>query len=118
MKTSHGWKETHNEKIFFGNLALKDPNFGLPSTQKTHRVVNFYCLAPQAAVVELVGDFNHWQSLTMQRVVAGWWLAAVPLDHGRYRYRFLVDGKPTLDPYIVGVVRDEQGEPASLLEIG
>lgn len=32
-------------------------------------------------------------------------------------YRFLVDGQPVLDPNATGVVRDAQGEKASLIAV-
>jgi 1,4-alpha-glucan branching enzyme len=68
-------------------------------------------------VVELVGDFNHWQPLQMTRSVDGWWIAQVELSHGHHQYRFLVDGQPRLDPHATGIVRDEQQEQASLLAV-
>ncbi|MGP8020367.1 MAG: glycoside hydrolase family 13 [Limisphaerales bacterium] len=56
------------------------------------RPINFYCAAPRAHSVELVGDFNHWRPFPMQRSVDGWWSAQVELCHGHHQYRFLVDG--------------------------
>ena len=53
----------------------------------------------------------------MQRSVDGWWLAHIDLTHGYHQYRFLVDGKPVLDPHATGVVRDECNERASLIAV-
>ena len=41
--------------------------------------INFYCAAPRAKSVALVGDFNHWYPFPMQRSVDGWWSAQVQL---------------------------------------
>ncbi len=87
------------------------------SARNSHKPVNFYCAAPDAKLVALAGDFNRWQPLPMQRTVDGWWLAQVHLCHGHYQYRFLVDGEPMLDPHATGIVRDEQGERASLMAV-
>jgi len=117
MKTSHGWRETNNEKIFFMNLTYNDPDNGRYSAKNSHKSVNFYCAAPHATSVKLAGDFNHWHPLPMQRSVDGWWLAQVQLCHGHHQYRFLVDGRPMLDPHAIGVVRDERGEKVSLVAV-
>jgi 1,4-alpha-glucan branching enzyme len=117
MKTSHKWKESINERNFFMNTAQNIPGTGLYSARNSHKPVNFYCAAPRAGLVELAGDFNHWQPLPMRRSVDGWWLAQVELCHGHHQYRFLVDGKPVLDPHAAGVVRDEMGQPVSLIAI-
>jgi 1,4-alpha-glucan branching enzyme len=67
--------------------------------------------------VDLVGDFNQWHPLPMQRSVDGWWFAQVQLDHGHHQYRFLVDGRPMLDPQAADIVRDEADERASLMAV-
>jgi 1,4-alpha-glucan branching enzyme len=90
---------------------------GRYSAHNSHRQVNFFCAAPNAQTVELAGDFNHWQPFPMQRSLDGWWMASVELTHGHHQYRFLVDGRPMLDPRATGIVRDEQGERASLVAV-
>ncbi len=58
--------------------------------------VQFHLHAPEAAQVELVGDFTEWQP---GRIFfqgpddSGHWAASVELGEGRYEYLFLVDGK-------------------------
>ncbi|MDR3378458.1 MAG: glycogen-binding domain-containing protein [Verrucomicrobiae bacterium] len=84
-----------------------------PHSAKPH---TFYCAAPDAQTVELAGDFSDWSPVPMERSVDGWWFVLVELAHGDYRYRFLVDGNPVLDPN-AGVIRDEQGEQASLMVV-
>jgi 1,4-alpha-glucan branching enzyme len=90
---------------------------GRYSAHNSHKPISFFCAAPRAKLVELVGDFSHWQPLPMSRSVDGWWLAQVELCHGHHRYRFLVDGQPTLDPRATGIVRDEHGERVSLVAV-
>jgi 1,4-alpha-glucan branching enzyme len=66
-----------------------------------------------------MGDFNGWnpEAHPMQRQPDGAWLLQVPLHHGHHQYRFLVDAKPVLDPRASGVVRDRNGERASLIAV-
>ena len=99
------------------NTASNYPDRTRSSAKNSHKPVNFYCAAPNAKTVELTGDFNHWRPFPMQRSVDGWWLAQVQLCHGHHQYRFLVDGKPVLDPHATGVVRDENDEQASLIAV-
>lgn len=117
MKTSHKWNESINEKLFFMNTMQATPARARQSVMNSHKPVNFYCAAPGAKQVALAGDFNHWQPLPMHRAMEGWWLARVPLCHGIHKYRFLVDGKPILDPHAAGVTRDEQDERVSLIAV-
>ncbi len=53
----------------------------------------------------------------MERRVDGWWFLQVPLPHGHHRYRFVVDGKPMLDPQATGIARNEQNEQVSLVAV-
>jgi len=81
--------------------------------------VNFYCHAPKAKVVCLVGDFNHWSptSLPMERRFDGWWFLQALLTHGHHQYLFLVDGQPMLDPHATGFTRNERNEEVSLVAV-
>ena len=94
---------------------------GYSARRPEHSVVFFLCSAPQAKSVSVVGDFNDWQpeANLMQKMPDGCWKARLELRHGSYRYLFLVDGKPVLDPRAQGVVRkpNEQYEAASLIMV-
>jgi 1,4-alpha-glucan branching enzyme len=81
--------------------------------------INFYCAAPKAKVVYLVGDFNGWDptSHPMERRVDGWWFRQVRLAHGHHQYHFLVDGTPTLDPRATGVSRNARDEEVSVVAV-
>jgi 1,4-alpha-glucan branching enzyme len=89
------------------------------SAKRQNRPVRFICTASQAKQVALVGDFNNWDpaACPMQRQPDGAWFVQVELHHGYHQYRFLVDGKPMLDPNAQGVARDEHGEKVSLLPV-
>ena len=81
--------------------------------------VNFFCVAPEAQSVTLVGDFNDWRSNAhvMERQTDGSWHLQVPLNHGHHHYAFLVDGKPVLDPRAMGIARNEKNERVSLIAV-
>jgi 1,4-alpha-glucan branching enzyme len=117
MKTSHKWGESLHEKLYFMNTTLNHPHITRYSAKNSIKPVNFYCAAPHAQSVELVGDFNHWHPLPMQRLVDGWWIAQVQLGHGHHQYRYLVDGKPMLDPHGAGITFDDQDERVSLIAV-
>ncbi len=94
-------------------------NAELYSAKRTLHQVSFSCFAPNATQVTLAGDFNQWDSgaTPMRRMPDGGWLVSLPLHHGHHQYYFLVNGRPTLDPRSSGTVRNEHGEPASLIAV-
>src|SRR6478672_646612 len=87
------------------------------SAKKMAKPVNFVCVAPSAGEVNLVGDFNGWNSGAnpMKRQPDGAWLIQVPLYHGHHQYVFMVDGKAVLDPKAQGIARNQKGEKVSLI---
>ena len=89
------------------------------SAKRSRQLVNFFCLAPDATQVSLVGDFNDWQPAAnpMQRQPEGYWTARVELAHGHHQYCFLVDGQPVLDPRASGRALNQRNEPVSLIAI-
>jgi hypothetical protein len=62
--------------------------------------VRFVLVAPGAAHVSVVGDFNQWNATAMplKKLSDGTWIADVPLGPGRYAYAFVVDGEIQVDP--------------------
>ena len=62
--------------------------------------VRFVYIAPAAAKVSVVGDFNQWNpdAMPLRRLGDGTWIVDVPLSPGRYAYAFVVDGKVEVDP--------------------
>jgi hypothetical protein len=68
--------------------------------QPTSASVRFVHVAPGAASVSLVGDFNQWNpgAIPLRRLGDGTWIVDVPLTPGRYAYAFVVDGRIVMDP--------------------
>lgn len=104
------------------SLEMKPSQAAPPSRYSAKRTVhhvNFFCNAPGASRVFLVGDFNQWDMAAnpMLRTADGRWMAGVELPHGHHRYLFVADGKPQLDPNATGVVRNERNERVSLIAV-
>jgi Carbohydrate-binding module 48 (Isoamylase N-terminal domain) len=81
--------------------------------------VKFVLVAPQAARVSLVGDFNRWDpaATPMERTpTGGTWSVVVPLSAGRHEYAFVVDGKEWVpDPSAPLAPVDGLGAPNSVV---
>ena len=80
--------------------------------------VTFQYHAPNAKAVSVTGSFHHGARHPMRRAMDGYWHTTLELKRGRYDYRFLVDGVPTLDPKSFGTVSHADGSMSSLLEVG
>lgn len=89
------------------------------SAKRNLHHADFFCHAPEAKQVSIVGDFNNWNSnaTPMIRQPDGYWIVSKELKHGYHRYAFLVDGKTVLDPNAMGRTRDAQNQPVSLVAI-
>ena len=63
--------------------------------RRTHDGVVVRCHRPEAAAVELAGDFNEWTPTRtpMRQVGNGDFETTLRLPGGRYRYRLVVDGR-------------------------
>jgi 1,4-alpha-glucan branching enzyme len=82
--------------------------------------VDFFCDAPEAQSVRLVGDFNGWDlaAIPMRRMPDGRWMASLELHHGHHQYLFVVNGTPRLDPKASGIARNDRNERVSLVTVG
>jgi Carbohydrate-binding module 48 (Isoamylase N-terminal domain) len=91
----------------------------LPTRDTLRDGVKFVLVAPQAARVSLVGDFNRWDpaATPMERTpTGGTWSVVVPLSAGRHEYAFVVDGKQWLpDPSAPLAPVDGLGAPNSVV---
>jgi chromosome partitioning protein len=70
--------------------------------------------------VLIAGDFNNWTPMStplMTNGVPDRWVARLPLEPGRYRYRFVVDGKWVTDPNNNYVETNEYGELNNVVEV-
>jgi len=75
-------------------LALRRDSVLTVAIRDTLALVRFSLIAPRAARVELVGDFNAWRTgaTRLERdAQSGEWAAQVAMTRGRHRYAFVVD---------------------------
>lgn len=80
--------------------------------------VLFQMLSEKARTVEIAGDFNGWVPETMSRQGEGkLWRIVLPLENGKYRYKFIVDGEWQLDPCQQTQVENSFGYYDSFLEL-
>jgi hypothetical protein len=91
----------------------------LPDTSRA-RVVKFVLIAPQAARVAVVGDFNGWDEAATPAVKQpdGTWSTFVTLYPGRHVYSFIVDGQFIPDPAAPMAPDDGFGNNNSVIVVG
>jgi hypothetical protein len=73
-----------------------------------------------ASKVLIAGDFNHWSPMSTPMIRSethGMWVTKLPLYPGRYRYRFIVDGRWTTDPNNTYVESNQFGELNNVVEV-
>jgi chromosome partitioning protein len=71
-----------------------------------------------ARKVLIAGDFNNWSPMsTPMAGNSGEWSTRLPLPKGRYRYRFVVDGKWMTDPHNNYVETNQFGELNNVVEV-
>ena len=73
----------------------------------------------EARKVLIAGDFNNWSPMGTPMVMTGngGWKMKLPLPPGRYRYRFVVDGKWVTDPNNKYVETNQFGELNNVVEV-
>ena len=78
------------------------PRKSSTKTSPKTKMVRFDFYAPEAQRVSLAGNFNGWDvdALPMKKNESGTWKVSVKLAHGRYDYRFCVDGNWQEDPKV------------------
>lgn len=104
------------EKSAPPSVTTNGARFELPS----NRIKDFVLQANDAREVHLVGDFNHWRispESLLWRTEEGVWQKRVFLDPGKYRYKFVVDGQWTTDPFNDHLEPNPYGGLDSVLEI-
>jgi 1,4-alpha-glucan branching enzyme len=73
-----------------------------------------------AKKVLIAGDFNNWSPMSTPMSTngkPGVWVTRLPLFPGRYRYRFVVDGKWMTDPHNTYVETNQFGELNNVIEV-
>ncbi len=88
--------------------------------RQTGDTVTFVTLYPRAANVQIAGDFNDWQPESGQLKKIGdngIWQIKLPVQHGKYRYRLVVDGHWQQDPYNEQTEQNPYGDLNSVIEV-
>ena len=91
-----------------------------PQLPDSPSVVKFVLIAPQAARVAVVGDFNGWDDTATPAVrqPVGTWTTFVTLRPGRPVYSFIVDGHFIRDPAAPMAPDDGFGHNNSVIVVG
>ncbi len=91
----------------------------LPSAPvPTDNGVLFTLDAPETARVQLAGDFNSWNPDGNEMQFSnGVWQKMLQLAPGRYRYRYVVDGRWQKDPLNTSVEPSPFGDHDSVIEL-
>jgi len=106
-----GWPASSAPDVTSGWPAPSTPDV-------TFREVVFAIEAPHAAQVQVMGDFNDWNlEGSEMEFVDGTWRKVVTLPPGRYRYRYIVDGRWQSDPLNVAVEPNPFGGLDSILVV-
>ena len=83
------------------------------------RVIKFVLVAPQAAKVAVVGDFNGWDmnATPAERQSDGSWATFVPLKPGRHVYSFVLDGRVFMNDPAAPIVPNDFGQKNSVVVV-
>ncbi|HEV8287377.1 MAG TPA: hypothetical protein VGQ09_23885 [Chitinophagaceae bacterium] len=115
-KTQNGWElplylanGTHRYRFIVDRQWMADPGNSLRLPNEYHDYNSFIAIGEpylfklngytNASRVVLSGSFNNWRTdeLFMKKTASGWELPYV-LGPGNYEYKFIVDGRSTVDP--------------------
>lgn len=80
----------------------------------------FVCDAPSGAKdVYLVGDFNQWDASAkpMKRSKDGTFRASIRLPRGQHQYKFVIDGRWTIDETAEAQVANPYGTYNSMVKV-
>ena len=93
-----------------------------PAYRSITKHITFRLNAPDAQAVQvvicLIQEDAEPITLALRKGVDGVWSLRTELARGRYVYRFLVDGIPTLDPHARYNVTDDKTGEWNMREIG
>lgn len=101
-------------------LALHRDSVLTVAIRDTLALVRFSLIAPRAARVELVGDFNAWRTgaTRLQRdAQSGEWAAQIAMTRGRHRYAFVVDDTQWVADPAAPAALAPNGRPASRFDV-
>jgi chromosome partitioning protein len=96
--------------------SARHPRAGSPFPVVTRQEVTFAIEAPEAEHVLLAGDFNEWTlDGSEMDPIGGVWTKVIKLPPGRYRYRYVIDGRWQNDPSNAAVEPNPYGGHDSIL---
>ncbi len=78
------------------DAAMQHPTQMQKTLNQEHvKKETFQLIAPDAEEVLLLGDFTNWEEdpVLLRHQNDGIWKISLPLNPGRYEYRFIVDGE-------------------------
>jgi chromosome partitioning protein len=105
------------EEIFSPSAPIEETIFASAPIE-TPNGVRFTIEAPDAVTVQLAGDFNDWTPEGSEMELAGQvWTKTLSLPPGRYRYRYVIDGRWQTDPLNTAVEPSPFGGYDSLIEL-
>ena len=93
---------------------------GGAAASRTPVLVRLVVLQPGARMVEVAGDFNGWDPARtpLQEAASGSWTVTIPLEPGRYKYMFVVDGQQWIvDPFAAEQSDDGFGSRNAVLDV-
>lgn len=98
LRDFRGLTDRHCRRTICGNprcLATGDPKVKAFTNQDHVKKETFQLIAPDAEEVLLLGDFTNWEEnpVLLRHQNDGIWKISLPLEAGRYEYRFIVDGE-------------------------
>lgn len=77
-----------------------------PSKKSTKANIAFELFAPYNDIVQLMGSWNKWTPMAMQKDERGYWRVEVPLADGDYEYKFQVVSKSYFMPGETAIIAD------------
>jgi hypothetical protein len=101
---------------FAGRSAGVTPQAADSSTVLVRLVV----VQPEAQTVQVAGDFNEWNPARtpLEPTGSGAWTVTLPLEPGRYKYKFVVDGQTWMaDPFAAEQDDDGFGSQNAVLDV-
>jgi chromosome partitioning protein len=108
--------ERSEQEIYFDESTSGTRAPSAPVLTKTG--VLFTLAAPEAHLVQLAGDFNSWVPEGNEMEFSnGVWKKIIALTPGRYRYRYVVDGRWQSDPMNSCMEPSPFGEQDSVVDL-